>query len=121
MPNAPSRAQTLAIDPGLNCPGFDGGSILWEDWLLKCGSTDRLAWRRRTLAAFPILANHLSTAGHHSQEDSEMSKKKRADIGKLVDAQAKGKKVTGSKTDKKTPEGRDLDVRTSKWIKTDFG
>jgi hypothetical protein len=54
-------------------------------------------------------------------EDSEMSKKKRADIGKLVDAQAKGKKVTGSKTDKETPEGGALDVRTSKWIKTDFG
>jgi hypothetical protein len=45
-----------------------------------------------------------------------MSKKKRADIGKLVDAQAKGKKVTGSKIDKKTPEGRDLDVRTSKQV-----
>jgi hypothetical protein len=47
-------------------------------------------------------------------EGSEMSKKKRADIGKLVDAQAKGKKVTGSKIDKKTPEAGDLDVRTSK-------
>jgi hypothetical protein len=49
-----------------------------------------------------------------------MSKKKRADIGKLVDAQAKGKKVVRAKTDKKTPEGRDLDDRASKfyeWIK----
>ena len=46
-----------------------------------------------------------------------MSKKKRAEIGKLVDAQAKGKKVSGSKTDKKTPEGRDLDARISKWQK----
>jgi hypothetical protein len=54
-------------------------------------------------------------------EDFEMSKKKRADIGKLVDAQAKGKKVAGSKTDKATPNGGALDVRTSKWIKTDFG
>jgi hypothetical protein len=54
-------------------------------------------------------------------EDFEMSKKKRADIGKLVDAQAKGKKVAGSKTDKATPNGGPLDVRTSKWIKTDFG
>jgi hypothetical protein len=43
-----------------------------------------------------------------------MSKKKRANIGKLVDAQAKGKKVTGSKTDKKTLEDKELDVRTSK-------
>jgi len=43
-----------------------------------------------------------------------MSKKKRAEIGKLVDAQAKGKKVTGAQTDKKTPEGKDLDVRISK-------
>jgi hypothetical protein len=43
-----------------------------------------------------------------------MSKKKRLAIGKLVDAQAKGKKITGSKTDKKTPEDSDLDVRTSK-------
>ena len=44
-----------------------------------------------------------------------MSKKKRADIGKLVDAQAKGKKVR-AKTDKKTSAGRDLDVRTSKQL-----
>jgi hypothetical protein len=44
----------------------------------------------------------------------EMSKKKRAEIGEHVDAQAKGKKVTGSKIDKNTPEGRDLDVRASK-------
>jgi hypothetical protein len=43
-----------------------------------------------------------------------MSKKKRADIGKLVDAQAKGKKVIGASTDKKTPEGKDLDGRVSK-------
>ena len=43
-----------------------------------------------------------------------MSKKKQSsDIGKLVDAQAKGKKVR-VKTDKKTPAGRDLDVRASK-------
>ena len=55
-----------------------------------------------------------SPAGHSLLEDSEMSKKKRADIGKLVDAQAKGKKVTGSKTDTKTAESRDLDVRASK-------
>jgi hypothetical protein len=45
-----------------------------------------------------------------------MSKKKRAEIAKLVDKQAKGKKVSGSKTDKKTPQGRDLDVRTSKYF-----
>jgi hypothetical protein len=50
-----------------------------------------------------------------------MSKKKRAEIAKLVDAQAKGKKVSGSKTDKKTPEGRDLDVRTSKAHTIKFG
>jgi hypothetical protein len=59
-------------------------------------------------------AKHRSPAGHRLLEDSEMSKKKRADIGKLVDAQAKGKKVTGSKTDTKGAESRDLDVRASK-------
>ena len=52
-----------------------------------------------------------------------MSKKKKADIGKLVDAQAKGKKVRGATTDQPTAEGRSLDVRTSKatmveWTKT---
>jgi hypothetical protein len=43
-----------------------------------------------------------------------MSKKKRAEIGKLVDAQARGKKVTGARTDRTTPDGKDLDVRVSK-------
>lgn len=43
-----------------------------------------------------------------------MAKKKAADIGKLVDAQAKGKKVAGEKTERKTPEDSDLDVRVSK-------
>lgn len=48
-------------------------------------------------------------------------KKKRADIGKLVDSQAKGRKVVGARTDKKTPEGKDLDVRASKWRNTVLG
>ena len=46
-----------------------------------------------------------------------MSKKK-ADIGKLVDAQAKGKKVSSVRADKKTPEGKELDIRTSKVFKS---
>ena len=43
-----------------------------------------------------------------------MSKKKAADIGKLVDAQAKGRKIVGVPADKKTTEGKALDRRTSK-------
>jgi hypothetical protein len=50
-----------------------------------------------------------------------MSKKKRAEVGKMVDAQAKGKKVSGAPTDNKTPEGKDLDVRTSKGAYIKYG
>jgi hypothetical protein len=39
--------------------------------------------------------------------------KKKSDVSKMVDAQAKGKKVR-AKTDKKTSGGYDLDVRKSK-------
>jgi hypothetical protein len=45
-------------------------------------------------------------------------KKTKRDVAKMVDTQAKGKKVRGAATDAKTPDGRDLDVRASKvWIK----
>jgi hypothetical protein len=44
-----------------------------------------------------------------------MKKKSKAEVSKLVDAQAKGEKVVRARTDKKTPEGKDLDVRSSKW------
>jgi hypothetical protein len=50
-----------------------------------------------------------------------MSKKKAADIGKLVDAQAKGRKVVSVKTDSKAVGGEALDTRTSKqkaWLCT---
>jgi hypothetical protein len=47
-----------------------------------------------------------------------MSKKKKADIGKLVDAQAKGKKVSAVRADKKAAEGKELDIRTSKIFKS---
>jgi hypothetical protein len=57
----------------------------------------------------------------HLEGIPRMSKKKRAEIGKMVDDQAKGKKVTGARTDKKTPEGKDLDVRTSKTIYIKYG
>jgi len=40
--------------------------------------------------------------------------KKKSDVSKMVDAQAKGKKVKGVATDAKSPSGRDLDVRISK-------
>jgi hypothetical protein len=43
-----------------------------------------------------------------------MSKKKRADIGKLVDAQAKGRKVVSVKIASEAVEGEALDTRTSK-------
>jgi hypothetical protein len=45
-----------------------------------------------------------------------MKKKSKAEVSKLVDAQAKGKKVVTVRTDKKTPEGNDLDVRASKYF-----
>jgi hypothetical protein len=43
-----------------------------------------------------------------------MKKKSKAEIGKLVDAEAKGKKAKGARTDKKTPQGGELDTRISK-------
>jgi hypothetical protein len=45
-----------------------------------------------------------------------MKKKSKADIAKLVDAQSKGGKVRGAQTDKKTPEGAELDTRKSKYV-----
>jgi hypothetical protein len=42
-------------------------------------------------------------------------KKSKADVAKLVDAQSKGGKVKGAQTDKKTPEGAELDTRLSQW------
>jgi hypothetical protein len=44
-----------------------------------------------------------------------MKKKSKAEVGKMVDAQSKGKKVRGAQTDKKTPEGAELDTRKSKF------
>jgi hypothetical protein len=41
-------------------------------------------------------------------------KKSKADVGKMVDAQSKGRKVKGAETDKKTPQGGELDTRISK-------
>jgi hypothetical protein len=43
-----------------------------------------------------------------------MKKKSKADVAKMVDAQSTGKKTKGAQTDKKTPQGRELDTRTSK-------
>jgi hypothetical protein len=45
-----------------------------------------------------------------------MKKKSKAEVSKLVDAQARGKKIVGANTDSKTPEGKDLDVRASKYV-----
>jgi hypothetical protein len=41
-------------------------------------------------------------------------KKKAADVGKMVDAQAKGKSVKSAKKDTKRSSGSELDVRASK-------
>jgi hypothetical protein len=49
-----------------------------------------------------------------AREVAEMKKKSKADVAKMVDAQAKGKKVKGAGTDKKTPQGGELDTRISK-------
>jgi hypothetical protein len=43
-----------------------------------------------------------------------MKKQSKAEIAKLVDAQSKGKKLKGARTDKKTPQGGELDTRISK-------
>jgi hypothetical protein len=43
-----------------------------------------------------------------------MKKKSKADVAKMVDAQSKGRKVKGAQTDKKTPQGGELDTRISK-------
>jgi len=40
--------------------------------------------------------------------------KKKKDLAKMVDAQAKGKKVKGVASDGKDPAGRELDARISK-------
>ena len=45
-----------------------------------------------------------------------MKKKSKADVAKMVDAQSKGRKVRGAQTDKKTPEGGELDTRKSKYM-----
>jgi len=42
-----------------------------------------------------------------------MKKKSKAEVAKLVDAEAKGKK-SPAPTDRKTPDGRELDTRRSK-------
>jgi len=44
-------------------------------------------------------------------------KKKAADVGKMVDAQAKGKNVKSAKKDVKRSTGGQLDTRQSKWLK----
>jgi hypothetical protein len=43
-----------------------------------------------------------------------MKKKSKADVGKMVDAQSKGRKVKGAQADKRTPPRGELDTRTSK-------
>jgi hypothetical protein len=43
-----------------------------------------------------------------------LKKKTKAEVAKLVDAQAKGKKSRSARSDNKTPDGRELDVRRSK-------
>ena len=43
-----------------------------------------------------------------------MKKKSKAEVGKLVDAQSKGRKVKGAQTDKKTQQDGQLDTRISK-------
>jgi hypothetical protein len=51
-----------------------------------------------------------------------MKKQSKAEVAKLVDAQSKGKTVKGAQTDKKTPQGGELDTRISKskTVKIDF-
>jgi hypothetical protein len=51
-----------------------------------------------------------------------MKKKSKGDVAKMVDAQSKGRKVKGAQTDKKTPQGGELDTRISKIkaVKIDF-
>jgi hypothetical protein len=43
-----------------------------------------------------------------------LNKKSKADVAKMVDAQAKGKKLKGARTDKKMPQGGELDTRITK-------
>lgn len=43
-----------------------------------------------------------------------MKKKSKAEVAKMVDAQSRGSKVKGAQTDKKTPQGGELDTRISK-------
>jgi hypothetical protein len=43
-----------------------------------------------------------------------MKKKSKADVAKMVDAQSKGRKVTGVPTDKKKLVGGELDTRNTK-------
>jgi len=45
-----------------------------------------------------------------------MKKKSKAEVAKLVDAQAKGKKTRSARSDNKTPDGRELDSRKSKYF-----
>jgi hypothetical protein len=45
-----------------------------------------------------------------------MKKKSKAEVAKMVDAASKGKKVKGAQTDKRTPQGGELDVRVSKIV-----
>ena len=47
---------------------------------------------------------------------NDVKKKTKAEVAKLVDAQAKGKKSRSARTDNKTPDGRELDTRRSKAI-----
>jgi len=44
-------------------------------------------------------------------------KKSTSQVGKMVDAQAKGKTVKGARKDVKRSMGGQLDTRQSKWIK----
>jgi hypothetical protein len=50
-----------------------------------------------------------------------MKKKSKADVAKMVDAQSKGRKVKGAQTDKRTPQGGELDVRVSKVVTEKIG
>jgi hypothetical protein len=42
--------------------------------------------------------------------------KSKADVARMVDAQSRGNTVKGARTDKKTPQGGELDARVSKGL-----
>lgn len=49
-----------------------------------------------------------------------MKKKSKAEVGKMVDAAAKGKKSRSARSDNRTPDGRELDTRRSKALPIKF-